>query len=103
MKKCKICKKETEIVFNIGFKAVPICENCAKTIFIQQANWYAQQKQNLTIQHTTNRNCATCLYCQTNPSNKFIFDKYKCTLNDHHINIVNPTSYVCNNWSEKTS
>jgi len=43
MKKCKICGNKTEVVFNIDFNAVPICEDCATAIFIQQAKWYAEQ------------------------------------------------------------
>lgn len=42
-KQCKLCKNLTPIVFNLNFKAVPICENCATKIFIQQAQWYTQQ------------------------------------------------------------
>lgn len=45
MKECKICKDKTKNAFNIDFKAVPICEPCAKAIFIQQATWYVKQKQ----------------------------------------------------------
>jgi NAD-dependent SIR2 family protein deacetylase len=43
-KKCKICGEETEVGFNIDFKLVPICEGCAKAIFLQQAIWYGEQK-----------------------------------------------------------
>jgi hypothetical protein len=43
MKKCSVCKEKTENVFNIKFKAVPICEECAKSIALQQAHWYTQQ------------------------------------------------------------
>lgn len=38
--KCKVCGDETEVIFNIKFKAVNICESCARSIFIQQADWY---------------------------------------------------------------
>lgn len=41
MKNCKVCGEKTNVVFNIGFKATPICEGCANAIFLQQANWYA--------------------------------------------------------------
>lgn len=41
MKKCKICGKETDVIFNINFKVVHICDDCARSIFIQQAKWYA--------------------------------------------------------------
>ena len=38
--KCKICGKKTSIIFGIMFKATPICEPCASSIFSQQAMWY---------------------------------------------------------------
>lgn len=44
MKKCKICSTKTSTVFNINFKPVSICEDCAASIFLQQANWYTQVK-----------------------------------------------------------
>lgn len=44
MKKCKVCGKKTEVVFNINFKATPICESCATSIFLQQSQWYAKTK-----------------------------------------------------------
>jgi len=47
MKKCKLCSEKTSNGFNIKFKLIPICEECAKSIFIQQANWY------VTIKPTT--------------------------------------------------
>lgn len=37
---CKVCSEKTATRFNINFKAVPICEQCARSIFIQQAVWY---------------------------------------------------------------
>lgn len=42
MKKCKICKEETNIIFNINLDAVNICESCASQIFIQQAIYYSK-------------------------------------------------------------
>lgn len=39
-KKCKVCGDKTTSIFNIDFKAVPICEGCANNIFLQQATWY---------------------------------------------------------------
>ena len=39
---CKICGAKTTASFNINFKAVPICEHCATTIFVQQALWYTK-------------------------------------------------------------
>ena len=47
MKKCKICGSKTDIGFNIKFKLVNICEDCAKSIFIQQATWYVNQNLKL--------------------------------------------------------
>ena len=44
MKKCKVCGEKTEVVFNINFKATPICESCATSIFLQQAQWYGKTK-----------------------------------------------------------
>jgi hypothetical protein len=44
MKNCKICNNKTSSGFNINFKFVPICEDCAATIFLQQANWYAKNR-----------------------------------------------------------
>lgn len=44
MNVCKVCGDQTNSVFNIDFKAVPICERCAIAIFIQQAIWYSKQK-----------------------------------------------------------
>ena len=43
MKKCKICDTETDTGFNINLKLTPICEKCARAIFIQQAQFYNQQ------------------------------------------------------------
>jgi hypothetical protein len=33
---CKICESRTKVVFGISFKAVPICESCARAITKQQ-------------------------------------------------------------------
>lgn len=50
MKKCKVCGALTDTVFNINFKATPICEECARSIFLQQATWYAKQEfKNLAL------------------------------------------------------
>jgi len=46
MKPCKICKALTESVFNIAFKAVHICEDCAASIFSQQAVYYVNKDRN---------------------------------------------------------
>ena len=50
MSKCKVCGKKSDIVFNISFKAVTICENCASSIFLQQAKYYTE------INHQKNNN-----------------------------------------------
>lgn len=42
MEKCKLCDEITGNVFNIDFEAVPICEDCATAIFMQQAQWYSK-------------------------------------------------------------
>ena len=39
LKQCKICNNITNVVFNIKFKAVPICEDCACAITKQQVIW----------------------------------------------------------------
>lgn len=44
MKKCKVCGTKTKTIFNIDLKSVPICEQCATSIFIQQAAWYTKQE-----------------------------------------------------------
>jgi hypothetical protein len=44
MSNCKVCKCKTKVVFNINFKAIYICEDCASSIFIQQAKWYIEQQ-----------------------------------------------------------
>jgi len=41
---CKTCGKETNQVFNIGFKAVPICNSCANTIAMQQLGWLIEHQ-----------------------------------------------------------
>lgn len=41
-KKCKICDEKTKIGFNINLKLIPICESCANSIFLQQANWFVK-------------------------------------------------------------
>ena len=62
MKKCKVCGEKTEVVFNIDFKATPICEGCATAIFLQQAKWYAEwyaetQGQKLPIHNVISSFC----------------------------------------------
>jgi len=36
--KCVTCGKNTSVIFNINFKAVAICEKCARAITVQQVN-----------------------------------------------------------------
>lgn len=45
MEKCKVCGDNTKAVFNIKFKATPICESCATSIFLQQAVWYTKKEK----------------------------------------------------------
>lgn len=42
--KCRVCGDRTNTLFNIGFSMVHICEDCARSIFIQQAKWYITAK-----------------------------------------------------------
>ena len=49
MKKCKICSTQTQVLFNIKSKVVPICQDCATDIFLEQAVWYSKQKLHLPI------------------------------------------------------
>ena len=42
--RCEICNSETEVGFNINFKLVYICEDCASSIFLQQAQWYVKEQ-----------------------------------------------------------
>lgn len=50
MKKCKLCGDPTDVIFNINLKATPICEYCASSIFLQQAQWYVK----VSSEHQTN-------------------------------------------------
>lgn len=43
--KCEICKSDTEVIFNIGFTPVSVCESCATSIFLQQAVYYSKQEK----------------------------------------------------------
>ena len=49
---CHICGKETDVLFNIDFRSIPICESCANSIALQQvqdltrSNVPAEGKQN---------------------------------------------------------
>lgn len=42
--KCKICNKETDIVFIVKRTKVYLCSSCSTEIFIQQARCYANKK-----------------------------------------------------------
>ena len=44
VKKCKICTKKTPFVFNIDFKPVPICDDCAKSISNQQISYMFEEE-----------------------------------------------------------
>jgi len=35
---CKLCEKETKIVFNINYKAVNVCNSCALLITKQEVS-----------------------------------------------------------------
>lgn len=41
-KPCKLCGVKTLWIVNINFKAVPVCHNCSRAVFIQVAQWYAE-------------------------------------------------------------
>ena len=36
MKPCKICETKTKVVYNVNFKPVPVCEDCARQIAAQE-------------------------------------------------------------------
>jgi hypothetical protein len=40
---CKICDKWVSTFFNVNFHRVPICEDCATAITIQQIKWWAKR------------------------------------------------------------
>jgi hypothetical protein len=42
---CRVCGNPTKNLFNISFSKAPICEYCAESIFIQQANWYVEKSK----------------------------------------------------------
>lgn len=43
-RKCRLCGEPTNVVFNIALDATPICEDCARGIFLQQAIWYIKEQ-----------------------------------------------------------
>lgn len=80
MKNCKLCSEPTDVVFNIDFKATPICEGCASTIFMQQANWYANRIELKPLVSQRFNTQTTCPACNEKHKNWHILpDKYKCT------------------------
>ena len=80
MKKCKVCGALTDTVFNINLKATPICEECARRIFLQQATWYSQQEfKNLALPQVSEsedveREDSVCQYKNV-CKNDFVNDK----------------------------
>lgn len=44
-KKCKICSNITRYVMNIKLEAIPICDECANAIMLQQAKWLIDQNK----------------------------------------------------------
>ena len=43
---CKICGDDSEdSIFEIKFKMVHVCNECADTIFLQQARWLIDSKK----------------------------------------------------------
>lgn len=45
MKDCKLCGEPTKNLFNISFRPTPICEPCAATVFLQQAQYYVKSNK----------------------------------------------------------
>ena len=43
LQKCRICKKPTNVVFNISLKATPVCSSCASLITRQQVMAWADE------------------------------------------------------------
>lgn len=43
-KSCVVCGDETKNKFNIALSPIPVCEKCARLIFIQQAQWFIKTK-----------------------------------------------------------
>ena len=58
---CKICNKETDIIFNINLDPIPICNNCAIKITTQQLwNMFGSEFQ------VKQNNIERCKYCLGN-------------------------------------
>lgn len=77
--KCRVCGDKTETIFNIDFKATPICEGCAGIIFLQQAQWYSQQEyQKINVVLINNQmnkfNCDSC-GCETDGEKYPVYDE----------------------------
>lgn len=53
IKKCKVCGDKTKVAFNINFEAISICENCAASIFLQQAKWYVETQREISSTHNS--------------------------------------------------
>lgn len=49
---CKICSSDTEVQFNIKKKLVPVCDDCATEIFLQQSKFYAASKSIFNLPKT---------------------------------------------------
>ena len=45
MNNCKLCERETDVIFNIGFKKINICDNCALLITKQEVASWAISKE----------------------------------------------------------
>lgn len=98
MKPCKVCEDPTDSVFNINFKAVPICENCATRIFIQQAMWYAKGEAVTpkttvgVVAHTMNQFIKWAEELQEKHPNEF---KLKFNGKSRFVNEKTNTEYIC--------
>ena len=44
-KQCKLCEKPTQFTYNINFKAVPVCEECALAITKQEVITWVSRKE----------------------------------------------------------
>ena len=45
---CVVCREiETPVVFNIRLSPVPICTNCAASIYLQEGRWLADNQSPL--------------------------------------------------------
>ena len=36
--RCKLCDNPTQVIYNINFTAVSICESCVRTLVLQEVN-----------------------------------------------------------------